>query len=343
MHIVLKALHLRDDTGVPSSESMDTWQLLSDDTRAVIHEIYRALSVKFTRFSRHDERDILVMVRKCVFGLCVPEGYIMLRGDADEALRNVVLDGFLIEKADLRSAWQLARRQILLLCAGTWQMGGSISLTMPEIQTEAEEALKRITALDEAVRTRPAYLDQIREIMKDMLESPTPFTFTTAADELRREIHLDLTTGYRRAEVSSTGTGEIPLAAVDIDTARAEHIRRCGFDSIRLDSIDTPEYIERVRAMWERLPIGERRSIPADASLYMSAVWCYVFTKDGDSYISPLSPDMFPQLYAEGCIPYHMLYRQFLSARDDANGYFAKLDMVPAEKSSFFGKLFGKR
>ncbi|MBQ7989934.1 MAG: hypothetical protein IJ251_02650 [Oscillospiraceae bacterium] len=348
--VTFRSLHIRYLSGVTASaESAETWRLLSPESQSAVKDIYDAVRSKFIEFSRSDERDVLVEIRRSVFGLCLKEGFLLFKADADASLRGIVFDGFLIPQTELRSAWQLARWQILVMAAGGWQTGGKITLTVPQIQAEADAALERITEFDLLTHRRDTFLEQLQEVGKDMIESAMPFTFTTAADDIRSSIGLDLTTGYRRAEIRSTGTGEIPIAVIDVETLSAKHMARCGFDDIRLDSMAEEEYFGMLLAQSEKVYRKDAlRRIREDIAQARKeggypAYWCYIFTKGEVSFARRIEPEDAPSFYADGTVPYSVLYSCFISAKAEANDYFAKLDMMPAENAGLFGFLFGKK
>ena len=357
--IAFESLHIvgmTDNIVKVHPDDRDVWETLSPETHEIIAAVYFGVSYRFERY--RNDKIVIDAVRKSVFGLCVPEGYILLKAGTDSALLSAVLDGFLVRSdGNLRAAWHMARWQQLLLCAAGWKYSGKVSLSLSQINEKAETALDTVMKIDSDRRQGNRYFDHLQEIGKDMTEASMPFSFAMTDGSIKKHIRLDFGAGYREAEVSSTGTGEIPIAEIDERHFTKVARERYPFDSVYLDNMTVKEYIDGMIAQTELVSKEEAREKKAELKedrkngrFYKDSVWCFVFGCYGHTFMYMLDIAVFFQLYDTGSINYGYLFTGFTQASNQANAYFARLEAklkeTPEksedEKTGFFANLFKK-
>ena len=101
-----------------------------------------------------------------LFCCCLPEGMVMLRCSADPTERTASLDGFLITKETLRTAWQLSRWKLLFVCATGWQRCGRVWISPADIEQIAM-----------SLQATRGFREKLMEASRKMLTSPTPISF----------------------------------------------------------------------------------------------------------------------------------------------------------------------
>ena len=121
----------------PNFDDMGSDEKYSENTASIIRTLYSFLTNKLnsTRFieKRADEID------GSIFGMCVEEGYILLKSTADSKRKKIYFDGFLIPSGcSLRTMWRIARWQMLFVCARGWEKKGCTKLSINDIIDMAE-------------------------------------------------------------------------------------------------------------------------------------------------------------------------------------------------------------
>ncbi|MBQ5317194.1 MAG: hypothetical protein J6I96_06545 [Oscillospiraceae bacterium] len=351
-NITLRALHIfgGDKNGaVPYPDDIGTWESLSSDTRGILDDILLFLEKEI---SRSDTKEFVIdNLRESVFGLVVPEGYIMLTGGLDKAMRHAVLGGFLIPGCgDLRTAWHFARWQLLLISSTSWNRTGDVSISLTDINTLAAAALEKINALDEHKLPGSLYMDRLREIGKDMMESAMPFSFAMTNFN-KNHLMLDLRKGYQSAETISTGTGSIPIAQIDLDKYDVMMYEKYPFEDIRLNVLDSETFTEQkvleIKKLGTPEAVRDAKALKKNAPQMYPAgrVWCFIFTDQGNTFSYPLAPEAHHGLYSTGVSDFDLIYKSFRDAFGAANKYFGKLSTRPmnsrGEKKGFLG-FFGR-
>ena len=110
------------------------------------------------------------LLDQSIFCCCIPEGMLMLRCTAEPLERTAALDGFLVTKETLRTAWQLSRWKLLFVCAAGWERLGTVWMTHQEIEQIAMSLVPP-----------PALQAKLMDASRKMLESPAPFSFAVTS------------------------------------------------------------------------------------------------------------------------------------------------------------------
>ena len=158
--ICLNSIHLPD-----KSLDSDVWAGISPESDEIIHTLYQKFQISYSTAARPDY--IESKINGSIFGLCISEGYVLLRVDTDRRTRNVVFSGFLLRKDEsLRTAWRLVRWQLLFLCAAGWKRNGKVEL-VPSVINEQASQMK----FDRADQ------EHLIQIGQAMLAAEVPYSF----------------------------------------------------------------------------------------------------------------------------------------------------------------------
>ncbi|MBQ1464089.1 MAG: hypothetical protein IIZ18_04700 [Ruminococcus sp.] len=161
--ICLNSLHLPD-----KSRDSDVWAGISPESEEIIQTLYKKFQISYSTAGRPD--NIESKINGSIFGLCINEGYVLLRVDTDRRTRNVRFSGFLLRKDEsLRTAWRLVRWQLLFLCAGGWKRNGKVELVPSVINEQAAQMKFDKTAQEHLIQIGQAML---------AAEVPYSFAFT---------------------------------------------------------------------------------------------------------------------------------------------------------------------
>jgi hypothetical protein len=204
--VCLVSLHLPEIPGDTSNASA-----LGEESLRLIRGLYRFVHEKLV--SAVNSYRTAELLDHSIFCCCVPEGMLMLHCSTDPVERQTALDGFLITKETLRTAWQLSRWKLLFVCAAGWDRYGTVWLTVQEIEHIAM-----------SLKPSPALQGKLMDASRKMLASPAPFSFAVTSYPLYEiPVHFP---GLAREPLPEAGTeqGEIVLSAEQAE-ALAERYR----------------------------------------------------------------------------------------------------------------------
>ncbi len=145
-------------------EDQATWTECSDESMRKLKTLYQTLNGKI-----QSATDVIKMEKKLdgsLFCCCLPEGLALLRCSASNIQREARLEGFLVMKESLRTAWRLSRWKLLFACAAGWKHTGMNLISLDEIDKSAM-----------SLRASKELQKNLIEMSQKMLASDVPFSF----------------------------------------------------------------------------------------------------------------------------------------------------------------------
>ena len=161
--VCLASLHLPEQ-----ADDAEQFALLGADSQRLVRGLQQFFQEKLV--SSVNSYRTAEVVNGSLFCCCLPEGMVMLRCSADPAARTASLDGFLITRETLRTAWQISRWKLLFVCAAGWEHHRCVWLSPAEIEQIAM-SLQAPRELQE----------KLMEASRKMLASPAPISLAVTS------------------------------------------------------------------------------------------------------------------------------------------------------------------
>lgn len=302
---------------------------ISEESYSMLRSLYGSLQQDM--YSAENPERKAARLKGNIFACCLPEGYAMLLCRPNANARAVKMTGFLLRRDEsLRTAWKLARWQILVLCAKGWDREGSHFLTPDQINDEVKN-----------VQFDRSYMDKLLAAGQEMLRSETPFSFALTNYPLSR-LSLD----FRNTHVMPGADGsddndgsEIVIDRGDFSSNKLTLMRSHSRLSECIIASASPK--ELVDILVENLEDGksqkkEKARFKEELKLYgADEVWYIRFSHKNNTFIRCFEPDMNRRLCMDGLIDFEMIYDYIDLAEKKAETYFRRLqEKREAEKAA---------
>lgn len=311
------------------------WADISEDTSKLLSELYSSLNHRMLTSKYVDITTS--QLEENVFGICIPEGYIMLKCTPNGISRSVELDGFLLRHDEsLRTAWMMTRWQILFLCSDGWTKYGKVWMTPEEVISTTDKI-----KLNERRQT------QIVEIGKRMLQASHPFNFAVT-DFVKSRLPLVFHDG---ADVETDLMNQDEKDAIVLNASRVQEFRRNA-------AMNSPEksivlYRCSVKTFMsyklsEANSSFQKSEMKSDFKSHLKNVdyvWCIRVFRGDKSYTMDIS-DYFARELEKSSIDYNNIDYLLTTVKKYADKFFQSAyseGETEEKKQSIIDKIFNKK
>ncbi len=271
-----------------------------------------------------------------LFGICIPEGYVMLKCNTDLKKRSISFEGFFLHiEESLRTAWMMTRWQLLFICSSGWKKNGKVWLSPEEI-----------SAMADAVKLPEKKQGQIVELGKKLLQASVPFNFAlTGFMQTRLSLIFDSS-----ESVQPDSDGAADRDSIVLDCSAVESMRR-KFD---LSTPDSGCYLIRCSSKtFISYKVSEARSADEKKEFKenyknllknINSVWCIRVFR-GEKSFSEFLPDYYSKEFDTNCVNYNTVDYLFAHIRKSADRFFASStenEPMQEDKKSIFS-IFRKK
>ena len=217
---------------------------------------------------------------KSIFAFCVPDGYIMINCSVDH-YGAVKFCGFFLRKDEsLRTAWKLAKWQLLLLCAMNWNPQEMTYLSLDEID-------RMVKTSDQNMSQR--YQDSIVQMGQQIMTADIPFTFAVSGYSLKK-----LPFDFNSAKIIkiSEGTANLRNGIVMNEDDLYYHFKvlstqynnKWHIQDIRLIPMSSREYLQCVEKMWDydKKKLKDEKAAAKNQlhSYQGNEIWCFMCRRE---------------------------------------------------------------
>ncbi len=314
---------------VDSNES--SWENVCDDSKNLLIDFYQDL--KHRMISTNYVGVTSEQLDGSLFGICITEGYVMLKCSTDLTKRSVSLNGFLLRfDESLRTAWMMTRWQLLFICSEGWKWNGKVWLSPDEIIKMADE-----------IKLPERKQEQIVELAKKMLQTSIPFNFALT-DYMKTRLPLIFDNGGgKQLDFDTSPVGD----SIVINQSAVESMRR----NLSMKSLDTDCILIRCSSktfvsykLSEAQSTKEKNEIKETYKTLLKnvkSVWCIRVFRGEKSFTECL-PEYYAKEFDTNCVNYNIVDYLFTLVRKSADQFFTSLtenESAQEEKKSIFSKL----
>lgn len=284
------------------------------------------------RRSRYDIKRFAQDVDGCIFGFCIPEGYIMLKGSVNGIHSDLNLRGFFLHRNEsLRTAWKLTRWQLLYLCALGWEYDGAADISLEDIDNRVNASMTALT---------DDYKKNLSDALKKLMTMDIPDNFAVASYNTLLKMPLD----FRSSAVSlSANSGSGAQNGILLNSDRVNIHRRNilsrekkvpVISGERLLCLTHKEYLQCVKQMYANTPVAKEKKKKAEETLETyncSKIWCIRFSCDGRDYYEVVDKYSNDELL-RNCFLYSGIKKNCKKAYTNARAYFEYLKECEQEQ-----------
>lgn len=288
----------------PKIQSDETWKCLSPNSISLLDSLYESLMRKLN--SARNPQRVEGWLKGSIFCCCLSEGMAILLCSPDARNGSIKLDGFIVMKESLRTAWRMVRWKLLFVCAGGWNYTGIQQIPISEVERMAR-----------SLQASQEYQKKLVAVGQEMLSSETPFSFAMTDCPLNF-----LSLNFKRVAVNSAKLEEnvddataIPVYKPFVDEQVKKYSKSIGFfsPSIRLHYGSKRQYFtQRVESIGAHEDIkqlkGDIKEILKDYP--SNDVW-YFSVEYGDYiYLNLLSINTTFKLMNNGYVPFSEIHQE---------------------------------
>ncbi|MCM1507916.1 MAG: hypothetical protein NC177_12410 [Ruminococcus flavefaciens] len=256
---------------------------ISAEGKEILETLYNSLCREM--YSARVPELVAKSLDKSIFACCVPDGFVILRCTINRQMK-VFLNGFLLRKDEsLKTAWMLARWQILWLCAmEDWLGCGKVCMSLDELNSKVSHA-----------SFTPEYYNDLNRIFQQMNNSEVPFSFALTSYRIGK-LPLD----FRQSVVISMNNNQNIDSGnnINIDryiyrrTQETEH--QFGNVKIELVCLTQKQYLNVVEEMCIDPKNVKRDKAEAKnnlASYSPNELWCFRYYDNETDYYELIPSD----------------------------------------------------
>lgn len=271
-----------------------------------------------------------------IFGICVPDGYVLLKCSANASKRSVSMDGFFLRSDEsLRTAWMMTRWQMLFICSAGWSRDGKVWLTPEEV-----------TVLADAVKLPVQNQSHIIELGKAMLQSDHPYNFALT-DYMKSRLPLVFCdqAEFQENMISPEEKDSIILDLTQVHAIRNKVAMSSEYKSVVLLRCSSKTFVNYKLA--EARSASERNRWKAEfKTLFknINYVWCIRVIKEDKSYTEYIAEYLSVYL-DKSCIDYNNMDYLLKYAKRNAQRFFESdlaTENESVDKNTLLNKIFKK-
>lgn len=337
------------------SDNDDIPEGLCEDSQRCIWVFFKDLISKL-RTSKRPEQTA-AKIDGSVFGLCLQEGYMLIKCTPNTYNLEVSFDGFLLRYDEsFRTAWKLATWQVVFLCAEGWVYRGKKVLSIEEVLNTVESI-----KFPEKMQTK------LLGICAELLKSDVPLNFALTGYPVS-QLPLNFS---NIAAVSPTDDAVLDIKTIMIDSQELSFSKKrvlMDYDDMTdviLACTDARSFMSK--KLSEARSSEEKKEWKNDykklfANSSNENIWYVCVIKGNKSFSVPVA-SYYNDKFNRGAIDYNDLCVLVPNKVSEARNFFSApehiMEEVPAKeksteslstepnreekKSGFFDKMFKKK